>query len=849
MSNVNTRKPAVCGSRPSAVERIEASGCTDDLVRAALRRYFRDGHEDLDAKDPAHVAAYKVLRQTQTRVCPFKLLQYLQCHQKDLKHGSVDAVEFWGVPIENFPNGLPSDIGDCRMTEEDMEKYELLGDTKCDMERYYIIDQQAKRHVLGKEVHIFKFFLAGVTSVRTRQPSAAREPSLTAGQPSAARAQPREATPLAMSTRATVRQRAVTDAALQYVPGKWENLNLLKRHASSDDEPLEDPPRVKRRKMLSDTMAHLRGAISEAAANKKWNSDSEWNRSTVTHYGGEMLSAMGELTTEDLSPGQSIALIDKASAFIANQIQQHASIADLRLMQSILAKIASMNATQTPLIKILTKLALLDPADDNYVSFLDIDVVERNLFWKTQLWQSYCDEKFKLLVDKAKAQLAIELRQQQAADGQPSAASGQPLAACGSWIDHMKAALQISPVSAGLVEMAETVLAVFGPSQPSAASIEAFMQQQAPVLKLMRAFAPNHQVTFVCELLSETTRRFKCWEWLAAADWICTADINLEQHPVLDACVRLYSEAINFSGHSAFVSNLVCKLVHMRMPLTLQSEMHLFDPQDYLETHRCDDIDGELEVVTSDFMGLLRSLINQFTSTMPQQKKSTPPDWLMDFKLYLKNALKPQPTIYGEGITAAATPLPTPAAADATAGAGVAGTDGAAAVAPLPAVGGAEPAVGGTVLAVCDTEPAVDGTAPGVDGTITSGTPPATSGGRRQAIIPSGGVHIGQELIGHAFRKKDMYDKKRCRVVRILTNDYVVEMLEGPKEGEQWKYRHDNISWIPRIEKSADIAETVDGADSDATIAADGLLGEDQSAAPNQGASTTMNLEDIWGAF
>ena len=90
-------------------------------------------------------------------------------------------------------------------------------------------------------------------------------------------------------------------------------------------------------------------------------------------------------------------------------------------MQSILAKIASMSATQTPLIKILTKLALVDPADETCVSFLGIDVVERNVFWKTPLWRSYCDEKFNLLFAKAKAHLAIELSQQNAArqeDGQ-----------------------------------------------------------------------------------------------------------------------------------------------------------------------------------------------------------------------------------------------------------------------------------------------------------------------------------------------------------------------------------------------------------------------------------------------
>ena len=281
------------------------------------------------------------------------------------------------------------------------------------------------------------------------------------------------------------------------------------------------------------------------------------------------------------------------------------------------------------------------------------------------------------------------------------------------------------------------------------------------------------------------------------------------------------------------------------MPLTLKSEIHLFDPQEYLETHRCDDLDGELEVVTSDFMKLLQSQIKQFTSTMPHQKKGTA--WLADLQLYIKNALKPQPGIGGEGITAAATPLSTPAAADATAVAVVAGTDGAAAVPPLPAVVGAEPAVGGTVLAVCDTEPAVVGTAPAVGGTITSGTPPATSGGRRDAIIPSGGVQIGQVLIGHSSKKKDLFDNMRCRVVRILTHEYIVVLLEGPKEGDTVKYKHESISWIPHIQESADIAGTGDGADSDATMPADELLGEAPSAAPKQAAPTTMNLEDIWG--
>jgi hypothetical protein len=70
-------------------------------------------------------------------------------------------------------------------------------------------------------------------------------------------------------------------------------------------------------------------------------------------------------------------------------------------------------------------------------------------------------------------------------------------------------------------------------------------------------------------------------------------------------------------------------------------------------------------------------------------------------------------------------------------------------------------------------------------------------------------VQIGQELIGHSTMKKPWYDNKRCKVLRILTNEYVVEMLEGPKIGKTKRYKHENTK---------------------------------------QPAKTTINLEDIWGA-
>ena len=79
--------------------------------------------------------------------------------------------------------------------------------------------------------------------------------------------------------------------------------------------------------------------------------------------------------------------------------------------------------------------------DTAIIDFTDVDIVDRNQFRQTPLWQSYCEGKFRVLMAKAKAALATERGAH--ADGQPQAAE--------TWTDHVELALQIRPVDDGLL--------------------------------------------------------------------------------------------------------------------------------------------------------------------------------------------------------------------------------------------------------------------------------------------------------------------------------------------------------------------------------------------------------------
>ena len=78
----------------------------------ALKRFKTKGHP-LDPNIDEHVQAYKVVRKVMGRVDPKRVIAYWNKGKKKLEHGTECALKYWGVPKENFPEGLPEDIQSC----------------------------------------------------------------------------------------------------------------------------------------------------------------------------------------------------------------------------------------------------------------------------------------------------------------------------------------------------------------------------------------------------------------------------------------------------------------------------------------------------------------------------------------------------------------------------------------------------------------------------------------------------------------------------------------------------------------------------------------------------------------
>ena len=136
-------------------------------------------------------------------------------------------------------------------------------------------------------------------------------------------------------------------------------------------------------------------------------------------------------------------MVDKVANFLSAQLQKHANCVDLRHFKDIFEKFRVMGATSTGAIKIIVKLiaAATDTDAMAMVDFSDVDVVDRNTFWDTSLWQSYCEGKFRSLMEAAKTALAADIEAH--ATGQPPAAE--------PWTDNVELALQIRPVCEGLL--------------------------------------------------------------------------------------------------------------------------------------------------------------------------------------------------------------------------------------------------------------------------------------------------------------------------------------------------------------------------------------------------------------
>jgi len=442
-------------SKPAGMQTLSTVSNTRGLAVLALRR-FRNNGLMVDPENPEHIKAYLVLRQTQGAVNGKTLLAYVNSATPSVNHGAQSYVKYYVVPKTNFAGGLlPTDLLPSMHTPEMLEEAEVLADGSIDHAQFYVIDKIADRTRLGAGLRTIKFFTGSTTTLNTRgmqshsQPQAAN-PQISITAPVAI---PPPAAPASQLQAASSSNQGSHSGA----PTACNTRRLLQLRGTDDEDAVDEPPAKKRKRKLADTMLVLRGSISSAAEEKKWHSDSAWVTNTVSFYVNEIIAAMQTLASEAHAAGESPAkvllLIDKVWSFIASQLLSHAQFKDLCHFKDIFDKFSGMGATPTGTIKILVKMIAAKATcvcvsvcvcvgdDTAIIDFSDVDIVDRNQFRQTPLWQSYCEGKFRVLMAKAKAALATERGAH--ADGQPKAAE--------TWMKHVEMASEIRPVDEGLL--------------------------------------------------------------------------------------------------------------------------------------------------------------------------------------------------------------------------------------------------------------------------------------------------------------------------------------------------------------------------------------------------------------
>ena len=144
-------------------------------AQIALKRYQTDGCA-ADPHSNDHIQAYLQLRATAGCVSAETFMKYLASRISNAKHGANAEDQYWAVPKQNFPDGLPDKLKANVVSEEDLVQAQILGGGTFDFEGFYILDQDVPRQGLGRNVKLLRVVVGRSTSwggERLGQPLAA----------------------------------------------------------------------------------------------------------------------------------------------------------------------------------------------------------------------------------------------------------------------------------------------------------------------------------------------------------------------------------------------------------------------------------------------------------------------------------------------------------------------------------------------------------------------------------------------------------------------------------------------------------------------------------------------------
>ena len=131
-----------------------------DKKSAAYRAVQAMSKKDssIDPDDPMQLDLYRSLRTSFGRVSATTFKRWLEARDDDTM-GTSFRISVWCVPKRNFPHGLPSDIAEHEVTEEELDYAKRNGGCtdNADLSQFYLVDQCVPRKLLGKSVATVDF--------------------------------------------------------------------------------------------------------------------------------------------------------------------------------------------------------------------------------------------------------------------------------------------------------------------------------------------------------------------------------------------------------------------------------------------------------------------------------------------------------------------------------------------------------------------------------------------------------------------------------------------------------------------------------------------------------------------
>jgi len=275
----------------------------------------------------------------------------------------------------------------------------------------------------------------------------------------------------------------------------------VKREGSDPSD--HEEPAAKRRRQLSETLFDLRKFIVAASENGKWHSPSCWCHDSVEFFVQELMQVLSNIVAEESAatgamgpaaaagaPDGAPKLLGKVYRFLTDVFMRFPMFDQVHHFKGIFPSLEEMGAPATGSGKLIELLAGVNAADSSQLDLSSFDVVDRNHFRRTELFRSYCERTFRLRMQMAATKLA----------------------ATGACEFELRTALEIRPVSQGLLDTAKHALQIFHPEAAqdnNRAKLEYVISNKG-ITAFLKGFVPQKPITLASQMMLEETT-FNAW--------------------------------------------------------------------------------------------------------------------------------------------------------------------------------------------------------------------------------------------------------------------------------------------------------------------------------------------------